>query len=344
MKKLTFPILLVLVAALLAGCGGGGSSASLGSDDVATVGNVHVSKAQFDALIAQAKRSFASQTPPKAFPKPGTADYETIKGQAVTLLVQQAEREQKAKSLGIKISDSDVEKRLDQIKKQYFSGSEAKYQSQLKKQDLTDAQVREDVRQQLISEALFAKVTKNTKVSDSAVHAYYIAHLSQYATPASRDLQYILVKSKPLADSLYSQLKSGTDKTWCTLAKKYSQDPSSKNVCGKATFTQGQTVPVFDKVAFSGATKVVHAPVHSTRYGWFVIRPVSAVKPKSTTPEKSVATTIRQTLLQQDKDQAMTDWIASLTKSFCSGSRVKYAVGYTPSPDPCTATTSATTT
>ena len=59
-------------------------------------------------LIAQAKRSYASQTPPKTFPKPGTADYETIKGQAVTLLVQQAEREEKATSMGITISDTDV--------------------------------------------------------------------------------------------------------------------------------------------------------------------------------------------------------------------------------------------
>ena len=98
MKKIKFPLLLVLVAALLAGCGGG-SGASLNSSDVATVGKVHVSKAAFAALLVQAKRSYASQTPPKVFPKPGTADYETIKGQAVALLVQQAEREAEGRLL-----------------------------------------------------------------------------------------------------------------------------------------------------------------------------------------------------------------------------------------------------
>jgi parvulin-like peptidyl-prolyl isomerase len=342
MKKLTLPLLLVLVAALLAGCGG--SSASLKSNDVATVGKVHISKAAFAALLLQAKRSYASQTPPKVFPTPGTADYETIKGQAVALLVQQAEREQKAASLGIKISDSDVQKRLDQIKKQYFGGSETKYQAQLKKQSLTDAQVREDVRQQLISEALFAKVTKNTTVSDSAVHAYYLAHQSNYTQLASRDVQYILVKSPTLAQSLYAQLKAGNATTWCTLAKKYSLDATSKAACGKATFQQGQTVPEFDKALFSGVTKVVHAPVHSARYGWFVIQPLSNVKPKSSTPEKQVAPAIRQTLLQTDKNQVMTDWVASLTKSFCSGSKIRYQVGFVPSPDPCASTTNATTT
>ncbi len=343
MKKLTFPLLLVLAAALLAGCGSG-SGASLKSDDVATVGKVHISKAAFAALLVQAKKSYASQTPPKAFPKPGTADYETIKGQAIALLVQQAEREQKAASLGVTVSDADVEKRLNQIKKQYFGGSETKYQAQLKKQSLTDAAVREDVRQQLISEALFAKVTKNTKVSDSAVHAYYLAHQDQYSTVQSRAVKYILVKSPTLANTLYTQLKAGNAGTWCTLAKKYSQDPSSKATCGKATFTKGQTVAEFDQALFSGATNVVHAPVHNAQYGWFVLEPTSNVKPKSTTPETKVASSIKQQLLTSDKNQTMTDWIAALTKSFCSGSKIKYQVGFVPSPDPCASTTTNATT
>ena len=41
----------------------------------------------------------------------------------------------------------------------------------------------------------------------------------------------------------------------------------------------------------------------------------------------------------------MTDWVsADLTKDFCTGSKIKYQVGYTPSPDPCTATTTNATT
>jgi hypothetical protein len=105
---------------------------------------------------------------------------------------------------------------------------------------------------------------------------------------------------------------------------------------------------VFDKVAFSTPTKTVHAPIYDpTQYkAWFVVEPLSNVKPRSTTPEKQVAASIKQQLLQQKKNQAMTDWVSSTSKSFCSGSKIKYQVGYTPSPDPCAATTStnATTT
>jgi parvulin-like peptidyl-prolyl isomerase len=336
MKK-TFLFPIVLVAALLAGCGGGGS-ASLAKDDVAVVGKVHVTKPQYDALITQAKSSFKQQG--RAFPKQGTTDYETVKGQAVTLLVQQAERESKADSMGIKISTSDVDKRLAQIKKQYFQNKESRYQAQLKKQKLTDAQVRNDIRSQLISEAVFNKVTSSVKVTNSEVHDYYTTHPQLYSQPQSRDVRYILVKKKADAESVYAQVKAGGDKAWCTLAKKYAKDSSGQN-CGKATFTKGQTVAAFDKIAFSQPTKVVHKPIYDpTQYkSWFVIEPLGAVKPRQSTPEKQVSTSIKQQLLQTKKNTAMTDWVSSTTKDFCSGSQIKYGVGYKPSPDPCTVTT-----
>jgi parvulin-like peptidyl-prolyl isomerase len=341
MKK-TFLFPLVLVAALLAGCGGGGS-ASLSKSDVAVVGKVHVTKTQFDTLLAQAQRSFKQQNRP--FPKQGTPNYETVKGQAITLLVQQAEREAKANSMGIKISNSDVDKRLAQIKKQYFQNKEARYQAQLKKQHLTDASVRNDIRSQLISEAVFNKVTSSATVSNGDIHDYYVTHPQLYSQPQSRDVRYILVKKKTDAESIYAQVKAGGDKAWCKLAKKYAKDASGQN-CGKATFTKGQTVAAFDTVAFTQPTKVVHAPIYDpTQYkSWFVIEPLGTVKPRQSTPEKQVATSIKQQLVQTKKNQAMTDWVSSTTKNFCSGSKIKYQVGYKPSPDPCTVTTTTNST
>ena len=340
MKK-TFLLPIALVAVILAGCGGG--STSLGKDDVAVVGKIHVTKKQYDALLAQAQRSFKQQGRP--FPKQGTTEYETVKSQAVTLLVQQAERESKAGSMGIKISDADVSKRLVQIKKQYFQNKEARYQAQLKKQHLTDESVRNDIRSQLISEAVFNKVTSSAKVSDSDVHDYYVTHPQLYSQPQSRDVRYILVKKKADADSVYAQVKTGGDKAWCTLAKKYAKDASGQN-CGKATFTKGQTVAAFDKIAFAQPTKVVHAPIYDpTQYkSWFVIEPLGNVKPRSSTPEKQVSASIKQQLIQTKKNQAMTDWVSSTTKGFCSGSQIKYQVGYAPSPNPCTVTTTNATT
>ena len=334
--KALSPVL--LVAALLAGCGGGGT-AKLASNDVAVVGSDHITKAQFDNLMAEAKASYVQQG--RSFPKQGTTEYQSVQAQVVSLLVQQAARESKAQSMGIKVSDGEVQKRLAAVKKQYFGGSDAKYKAQIKKQHVTDAQIRSDLRSQAISQALYDKVTKDVTVPQSEVDSYYKQHLSLYQQPATRDVRYILVgKSKATAESVYNQLKAGGDKAWCTLAKKYAKDASGQN-CGKATFTKGQTVAVFDNAAFNTPTKTIHAPFYDpTQYkAWFVIEPLGPVKPKSTTPEKQVAPQIRSTLLANKQKQAISDFSSSLTKSYCHGSKIRYQVGYAPLQNSCTATT-----
>lgn len=341
MQKLKFLLPLALVS-VLAACGGGASSDSLANQDVAVVGKTHIVKAQYDALLEQAKQSYKSQG--QTFPKVGTSGYETVKAQAISLLVQQAEREEKATSMGVTVTDKQIDARLAQIKKQYFSNNETKYKAYLKQNKLTNAVVREDVREQLISQAVFDQVTKNVTVSDQDVHNYYQQHLTQYKQQPTRDVRYILVKDKNTADSVYSQLKNGNLQTWCKLAKKYAKDASGQN-CGKATFSKGQTVAVFDKAAFSSPTNVVHAPFYDpTQYkSWFVIEPISGVKKASVQTEKSVADQIRQQLLQTKKNQTMNDWVSGLSKTFCSGSRIKYQTGYVANPDPCAATTTTTT-
>jgi len=330
--KISLPTL--LAAVLVAGCGGGGGSA-VSAGDVAVVGNTHITQAQYNALVAQQKQSAGS-----SFPKQGTAQFEALKGRIVAALVQQAERTEKAKADGIVITDKQVDARLKSIRQQNNLANDKKYEAQLRQQHLTDKEVRDDVRTQLINEALVKEITKG--VSAAEVHDYYLKNSQLYAKPQSRDVRHILVKSKPLAQSLYAQLKTGNDKLWCTLAKKYSQDPGSKNNCGKLTVSKGQTVPGFDAVAFTEKTKVVHAPVHDSTYGWFVIEPLSIIHPRQTTPEKTVAPQIKSQLGQQ----AITTWVNNLTKTYCSGSKIKYQVGYKPSPDPCASstTTSPTTT
>ena len=98
--------------------------------------------------------------------------------------------------------------------------------------------------------------------------------------------------------------------------------------------------------AFSSpAHKVVKPFYDPTQYkAWFVMEPLGPVKPKSTTPEKQVASQIKSTLLTNKQKAAVTSFSSSLTKSYCHGSKIKYQVGYAPSTDDCTATTTNATT
>jgi parvulin-like peptidyl-prolyl isomerase len=332
----------ICVALVVAGCGGGGGSKKVPSGGVAVVGKDTITRTDLDGLLARAKRSYTAQK--RAFPKAGSTEYQSLVSEIVKYLVQVDEFDLKAAELHVSVTAKQVDQRLQQIKKQSFGGSEKKYQAQLKAQGLTDADVRQDLHAQMTSQALYNKLTSTVKVSDSDIQSYYASHKSQYVQPETRDVRHILVKSKALANRLYTQLADNKGKTFAQLAKKYSQDPGSKTRGGDlGTISKGQTVPQFDTVAFTLPTKAISKPVH-TQYGYHIIQPLSDVHPSKTTPLSAVKSSIEAQLLQQKKNDVMTKWVNDTTKSYCSSNELKFAVGYTPSPDPCAKPAKTTTT
>ena len=333
MKTLRFLFLPLLLAAalLVAGCGGG--SQSVPNDAVAVVNGTPITKAQFAALLASARASYTARK--TAFPKAGTAAYKSLQDQAMTYLVQQAELAQKGKDLGVTVTDKDVQTRLAQIKKQYFGDDQSKYLAQLKAQGLTEPELLIQLRAQILSERLYAKITSPVTVTAAAVAAYYKAHSSTYKVAESRNVRHILVNNKALADQLESQLKSGA--SFAVLAKKYSKDPGSAAKGGKLTVSKGQTVPQFDKVAFALKTGATSPPVH-TQYGWHIIQALSPITAAKVTPLSSVSASIKAQLLQAKKTTVMTAWVNSLKKDYAK--KLAYQTGYAPS----ATTTSSTTT
>ena len=331
------PLLALLtVVVLVAGCGGSGKK-SVPSDSVAVVGSTHITKSQFTMLMDGTQRAYVARKTP--FPKPGTSQYKALQDQTMKYLVQQSELEQKAKSLGVTVTDKDVQARIKQIKQQYFAGDEKKYQSQLKAQGLTEPLLALNLHGQILSEKLYTKVTGDVKVSEAEIQKYYVDHKSTYAQAASRDVRHILVNDKKLADSIESQLKGGAD--FAKLAKKYSKDPGSAAQGGKLTISKGQTVAPFDKVAFSLKKNELSAPVHTT-YGWHIIQALSDVKPASQTPLKTVKESIRTQLLQTKKTDVINKWVADVNKDYAS--KIGYQTGSTPLVTTTAATTTAATT
>ena len=324
----------LLLALLAAGCGGGGSD-SVPADAVAVVDGDEVAKSEFDALIDQARKSYANQK--RDFPKAGTPACQTLRNQAVQFLVQREQFEQEAEEFDIEVTEKQIDARLDQIKQQYFNGDAKKYAEQLADQGLSDKQVRADIRAQIVSEKIFAAVTKDEKVSDADVKAYYEKNKEQFSTAESREVRHILVKTKAKADDLAAQIEGGAD--FGALAKKFSTDTGSKATGGKLTITRGQTVAPFDKQAFALAKNEVSEPV-KTEFGYHLIEPLSEVKKASVTPLKDVEEQIRQQLAQTKKNEAMTKWVDELGKRY--EDKVSYAVGF--SPPPPASTTGATST
>ena len=233
MKRVFSTLFLALVLAVFAvGCGSDdGGSDAVPTNSVAVVGDQSIPKSEFDDLITYAKRSYDAQKRP--FPKVGTPEYVQLRDQAMNFLIQRTQFEVKADELDIDVSDEAVDKRIDQYIKERHQGDKKKFDAELKSQGLSPEQARDIIRANLVQEAIFNKVTKEVKVTDEQVKAYYDKNKAQYGTPETRAVRHVLVKpnQKALADQLYSQLKAGGD--WNEIAKKYSQDRPRRTRAGR---------------------------------------------------------------------------------------------------------------
>ncbi len=333
---------LCLVALLFAGCGGGGNSAAkLSAGDVAVVDTSHITQSQFDDALSEEKASIKSQG--QAVPAAGSTQYVALKTTVIDVLVQQAEFGLEAKKLGISVAPAAVEKQLTALKKKYFAGSEAKYQAGLKQQGFTDAEVRTNLMENLLEQKIFTHITKSAKATPAEIKQYYNQNISQYQVAPSRAVQEILVgkNKEKLADQIYAQLKAGA--SFATLAKKYSQDPGSKNQGGTFTANKGTDVPEFDKAVFAASAKTgdLLKPVNTSAYGWFVIQVLKPIVPGKETSEAKAAASIRKTLDSGKQQQAMSDWVDKISKTYCTGGLIDYQSGFAPSPDPCASLTTS---
>src|SRR5829696_6361373 len=102
--SLAFCALTLALGLVLAGCGGGDDKVP--ADAVAVVDGKEVARSDYDALLAQAKKSYKNQK--REFPKAGSQEFQTLKNQAVQFLVQRVQFEQEADSLDVNVTDKQV--------------------------------------------------------------------------------------------------------------------------------------------------------------------------------------------------------------------------------------------
>lgn len=325
MRK-TISLLALALALAASGCGG----EEAGKPDVppgaiAIVGELAIEKAEFDRLVDQAEKSFEAQE--QDFPEAGTPEYEDVKSSIVKSLVEEAQWAQEADEMGIKVTDQEVTKRLDELKEQFFQGDDKKYEDELERQGLTEQQVRDEIRSRVLSEKIYNSVTKSVKVTDKEIQAYYKKNEAQFEQPESREVRHILVKSKAKAQDIHGQLQNGAG--FAALAKRFTEDEASKAEGGKMTAQKGRTVAPFDKFVFDAETGDLSEPI-KTEFGWHVIEVLSDVEPKSVTPLADVKESISATLLQQRQNAAMRRWVADLKEKYAD--ETAYAPGFAPAP------------
>lgn len=316
-------LLALAAAAVLVVAGCAGDSDEVPSNAIAVVGEQTVTKDELDRLLDQARANAKKSRRP--FPKPRSAQHRQIREQLIQYLVRRAQLAAEAKARGIEVSDEQIEQKRKLVLEQYFGGNEDLYRKQLEKNGVTEEQALADIEAMLIQEALFRNVANDVKVSDAEVRTHYRKNKQKYSLPAQREIRQILVKAeqRALAASVADQLRAGA--SFEQLARRYSQDPRSRDAGGRLELSQGQASPALDRVAFSIRTHTVSDPIR-TQFGWHVIEALGPVRPAKARPYDQVKEAIRAELLQRKKSRAGSRYLLRLARK----NDVRYQAGFGP--------------
>jgi len=141
-------LLAAALATLAAGCGHGSRSVPPGA--VALVGDRAITRAALDAEVARARRALAARG--EAFPKAGTPAFRRLRDSALAVLVDRARLEIEAQRAHVSVDPARVEARLRRLRAAF--GGEARYREHLRQAGLTEADVREAIRFELLAAAL----------------------------------------------------------------------------------------------------------------------------------------------------------------------------------------------
>jgi peptidyl-prolyl cis-trans isomerase C len=236
----------------------------------------------------------------------------------------------------ITVSDEEVDQEIAKIKEQVgdqarssgqdLSNQEA-YEQALKQNNVTEDQLREDLRENLPVQKVQERVAGNAEPSDEEIQNYYEKNKeAQFTTPAQRCVRHILFNKdqKQKAEEVKQQLEDGGD--FAKLAKEYSQDPGSAAQGGDlGCLGKGETVPEFEQAAFGAEQGEIVGPVQ-TEFGYHIIK-VTDIKPAQTRSLQEVESQIRSQLSTEKQSEAFGKWVEEQKKE----RDVKYLKGYEPS-------------
>lgn len=159
------------------------------------------------------------------------------------------------------------------------------------------------------------QIRQNTQISDDELKAQYQQDIQQYQVPNRVHVEHILLMTvgktdaevaeiKQKAEDVLQQAKKGAK--FEDLAKKYSEDPGTKDKGGDLGWiTQGQTVPEFEKTAFSLPPGSISDLV-KTQYGFHIIKLLDK-ETAHTKPFEEVKDSIKAPLQLSKADKQASD-------------------------------------
>jgi foldase protein PrsA len=269
------------MAVALIGLAVAGCSSGSGGGDVVTVNNQTITHADFDKRLESSPAG----------------------KQVLNQMVQQMLVDQYGTANKIDVSQAEIDKKENDIKAKYPPGQ---FDAILKQQGLTEADVQNILRQQIIIEKA---VAPDVHITDADIAAYFAKNHTLLDTPAQVRARHILVADPATANTVEAKLKAGGN--FADLAKQYSTDPSSKDKGGELGFFKpGQMVKPFEAAAFALPVGTISQPVKSP-FGYHIIQ-VEERKPAQKATLASTHDQIKDQLTQQAEAQQIPIFLQGL--------------------------------
>jgi parvulin-like peptidyl-prolyl isomerase len=292
--------------------------AAVVEDTPGDVGKVSAAKVEHAIELA------AAQAGEKTTPKPGDPKYDETKETAVNSVLEGIWIQGLADQWGIEVSDKELAAEVEKVKKESFK-SEAEFQKFLKESHYTPADVQERVLIQMLSKELQEQLKEKAPTpSQSEIKAYYeAAKDTQFTQKPSRDVRLIVNKDRKKAEEAKEALaKDNSAKNWATVAKKYSEDPTTKERGGlKKGLQEGVAEEPLDAAIFNTPEGQVEGPINAQ--GAYNIFEVVNSTPESVQELKTVESQIQSTLAQRDEQEYFANFVSSFQtewkqRSFCA--------------------------
>jgi foldase protein PrsA len=248
-----------------------------------------------------------------ALKKQCKTEYETIKSQVMRFLIQAEWVTQEAEKRNVEVKPAELEKTLEDQKKQAFPTDKA-YKTYLKTSGMTEDDILFRVKLNELQTKLTQDVTEDAKkVSDADVQEYYDKNQKRFAQPERRDLLIVLTKTEAKADAAKAALDSG--QPWKQVVKQYSIDETTKAQGGKlAAVAKGQQDKALEDAVFAASKGEVEGPV-KTQFGWYVfeVEKITAASQQSLEQSRD---TIKNLLRSQRQQKTLDAFIKDFREEY----------------------------
>jgi len=272
------------------------------SEILATVNGEKITRGEVEVRVDQ-----AISMNPKAYEKMDEKQRETMVFNTLNRTIDSRIVLQEAVKEGIQVSDEELDRALEGLRRQF--PSEKELEEVLKKAKTSIAMNRKDNRDYLMTRKLEDKMAKQIVISENDIENYW-----EQARPyLIRDMvkaKHILVKTEEEAKEIDRKLKKG--EKFEVLAQKYSQDAVTKDRGGDLGWiSKDRVVKEFGDVAFSLDVGKTSPPV-KTQFGYHIIL-VEGKKSKDDQTLEDHREFIRNNLQQERwNSSGRKEWAASL--------------------------------